>query len=358
MWCDTVVSKRLGIKYPILQGPFGNGLSSIELVAAVSNAGGLGSFGANSLSAEEITKIAGEIRLRTNKPFAINLWVAGSSEPALSKEQIDRMRLWFVPFYRELGIRPPPLPKQFAHDYHFQVEALIAAKPHVFSFALGVPSSEILSECRRRGIVTIGTASSVEEARALDERNVDAVVATGFEAGGDAGNFLHDSQDLLIGTLAFVPQVVDAVKVPVIAAGGIADERGLLAALALGAQGVQIGTAFLASNESAVPEAHRHKLLTDEARRTVLSRVLSGRLMRAIPNRLMTELASRAGNPPYPIQKWLVDTLRSAAVAQGRSDLLPLAAGQAAPLVRPRSAAALMAQLVDQTPRLLARLSR
>jgi nitronate monooxygenase len=358
MWCDTVISKRLGIAYPILQGPFGNGLSSVELVAAVSKAGGLGCFGANSLSAEQIKEIAGEIRARTDKPFAINLWVGGTSEPAPSKEQIDRMRLWFVPFYRELGMRPPPLPKRFAPDYQSQIEAVIAVKPHVFSFTFGIPSSDILRECRRRGIVTIGTASTVQEARALDDGNVDAIVATGFEAGGDSGSFLHESQDRLTGTLALVPQVVDAVKVPVIAAGGIADERGLLAALALGAQGVQIGTAFLACEESAVASVHRDKFFTDDARDTVLSRALSGRLTRAIPNRLMTELAARASSPPYPVQKWFIDTLRSAAVAQGRSDLLPLAAGQAAPLARRQSAATFMAQLAEQTPRLLARLSR
>jgi nitronate monooxygenase len=358
MWCDTVISKRLGIAYPILQGPFGNGLSTVELVAAVSNAGGLGCFGANSLSAEQIKEIAGEIRTRTRKPFAINLWVGGSSEPALSKEQIDRMRLWFLPFYRDLGMRPPPLPKRFEQDYQAQAEALIAAKPHVFSFTFGIPSSDILSECRRLGIVTIGTASTVQEARALADCKVDAIVATGFEAGGDTGSFLHDAQDCLTGTLALVPQVVDAVKVPVIAAGGIADERGLLAALALGAQAVQIGTAFLACDESAIPSVHRDRFFSDEAEMTVLSRVLSGRLMRAIPNRLMTELAARASNPPYPAQKWFIDTMRGAAIAKQRSDLMPLAAGQAAPLARRRSAAAFMAQLVEQTPRLLARLSR
>ena len=358
MWCDTVISKRLGIAYPILQGPFGNGLSSVELVAAVSNAGGLGCFGANSLSAEQIKETVGQIRARTDKPFAINLWVEGNSETPLSKEQIDRMRLWFGPFYRDLGIRPPPLPKRFALDYQSQVEALIAAKPHAFSFTFGIPSADILRECRRRGILTLGTASTVAEARALDDCNVDAVVATGLEAGGDAGSFLHESQDCLTGTLALVPQVVDAVKLPVIAAGGIADARGLLAALALGAQGVQIGTAFLACHELAAPAVHRDKFLSDDARMTVLTRVLSGRLTRAIPNRLMTELAARASDPPYPVQQWFIDTLRSAAIAQGRSDLMPLAAGQAAPLARGRSAAAFMTQLVDETPRLLARLSR
>jgi nitronate monooxygenase len=361
MWSDTQISKRLGIAYPIIQGPFGCGLSSVSLAATVSRAGGLGSYGANTLAPAQIKDIAAEIRARTDKPFALHLWVDQDqgAAPTLGKERFERMRSWFVPYYRELGIAPPAFPKQIGQDFEAQVEALLTARPHVFSFAFGIPSPEILKECRSRGIVTIGTATALDEARALEQAEVDAIVAVGFEAGGHAGAFLHASGKSLIGSLALVPQVVDAVKLPVVAAGGIADARGIVAALALGAQAVQIGTAFLACDQSGAPAEHRDKLFSDAAKDTALSRVFSGRLARGIRNRLMDEMSARVSDPlPYPLQNWFTDTFRKAAIERGRSDLMSLEAGQIAPLIRHRDAAALMAQLVRETPRILARLSR
>jgi nitronate monooxygenase len=195
---------------------------------------------------------------------------------------------------------------------------MLAARPHVFSFAFGAPSPEILRECRTRAIVTIGTATTVDEARALEAADVDAIVAMGLEAGGHAGSFLHASEKMLIGSLALLPQVVDAVKLPVIAAGGIADARGIVAALALGAQAVQIGTAFLACEQSGAPLEHRDKLFSDAAKETALSRVFSGRLARGIRNRLMDEMTARVTDPPpYPVQSWFTNTFRKAAIGGG-----------------------------------------
>jgi nitronate monooxygenase len=359
MWSDTQISKRLGIAYPIMQGPFGCGLSSARLAATISNAGGLGCYGANTLAPAQIKDIAAEIRAQTAHPFALHLWVDHGAAPTLGRDQFERMRSWFVPYYRELGIAPPAFPKQIGQDYGAQVEAMLAARPHVFSFAFGAPSPEILRECRTRAIVTIGTATTVDEARALEAADVDAIVAMGLEAGGHAGSFLHASEKMLIGSLALLPQVVDAVKLPVIAAGGIADARGIVAALALGAQAVQIGTAFLACEQSGAPLEHRDKLFSDAAKETALSRVFSGRLARGIRNRLMDEMTARVTDPPpYPVQSWFTNTFRKAAIERGRSDLILLEAGQIAPLIRHRDAAALMAELVRETPRILARLSR
>jgi nitronate monooxygenase len=240
-----------------------------------------------------------------------------------------------------------------------QLEAVLAAQPHVFSFAFGIPSPDILRQCRKRSIATIGSATSVEEARALDAAGVDAIVAVGFEAGGHAGSFLHTNERSLVGTLALLPQVVDAVRAPVIAAGGIADARGMLAALALGAQAARIGTAFLACEQSHAPTAHREELLSDAAKETALSRAISGRLARGLRNRLMDELTARVTDPaPYPIQSWFTESFRKAAIERGRSDLVGLEAGQIAPLLRHRDAAALIAEIVRETPRILARLSR
>jgi nitronate monooxygenase len=359
MWTDTEITKRLGITYPIIQGPLGGGISSPKLVAAVSNAGGLGSYGANNLTPAQIKEVAADIRAHTTKPFAINLWVDEGAPPKPSRQMLTATFAWFAPYYRELGIYEPDLPDSFGQDYRAQSEAVLAAKPRVFSFVFGIPSSEILRECRAQSILTIGTATTVDEARALDEAGVNAIVASGFEAGGHRGSFLRPPEDCLMGTLALIPQVAEVVKVPVIAAGGIADARGIVAALALGAQAAQIGTAFAACEESGAPAAHRDKLLGDGAKDTALSRVFSGRLARSVRNRFMEEMASHAVElPPYPVQSWFTGTLRKAAIEQGRSDLISLPAGQAAPLIRHRKAAALMAELVRETPRVLARLSR
>ena len=214
-----------------------------------------------------------------------------------------------------------------------QARVLLDAKVPVFSFIFGIPPREILEECRAKGIVTIGTATTPDEAAALEEAGVDAIAASGFEAGGHRGSFLRPAEDSLTGTLSLVPQVVDAVDVPVIAAGGIGDARGVIAALALGAEGVQMGTAFLACEESGASRLHREALRGRDAGHTGLTRGFTGRLARGIHNRLMEEL-NREGTEilPYPLQRALVRHLSMAAEAAGRSDLLPLWAGQSAAL--------------------------
>jgi nitronate monooxygenase len=225
---------------------------------------------------------------------------------------------------------------------------LLDAKVPVFSFIFGIPPGEILEECRAKGIVTIGTATTPDEAVALEVAGVDAIVASGFEAGGHRGSFLRPAEDSLMGTLSLVPQVVDAVDLPVIAAGGIGDARGVLAAFALGAEAVQIGTAFLACDESGASPLHREALRGTNAGHTGLTRGFTGRLARGIHNRLMAEM-NREGTPilPYPLQRALVRHLSTAAEAAGRPDLLPLWAGQSARLSRYDDASALLASLVE-----------
>jgi nitronate monooxygenase len=205
-----------------------------------------------------------------------------------------------------------------------------------------------LEECRRQGIVTIGTATTPNEAAALEEAGVDAIVASGFEAGGHRGSFLRPAEDSLTGTVSLVPQICDVVEVPVIAAGGIGDARGVVAALALGAEGVQIGTAFLACEESGASRLHRQALLEGAAGHTVLTRGFTGRLARAIHNRLLDDL-NRPGTPilPYPLQRGLVRNLSVAAEAAGRSDLMPLWAGQSASLSAFTDAGSFLGALVE-----------
>jgi len=344
---QTLVSKCIGTEYPIIQGPFGAGLSSTKLLAAVSEAGGLGSYGIYTLSAQQIAKLAVEIRSHTSKPFALNLWIPQKAVASPTQDELQRHIASFDKYFVELGISRPKAPANFAQDYDAQISAILEVRPPVFSFVFGIPEPDILRECRVRGIATIGTATTPDEAAALDAAGVDCIVASGFEAGGHRGSFLRPAEESLIGTFALVPQVVDRVKTPVIAAGGIADSRGVKAALALGAQGVQIGTAFLACEESGGSPDHRALLFDERRQQTVLTKAFTGRLARSIRNRLIDELGVRdQALLPYPMQGWLTGTLRPAAVAQGRTDLIALSSGQAAPLIRRKNAAALFAELV------------
>jgi nitronate monooxygenase len=219
----------------------------------------------------------------------------------------------------------------------------------VFSFIYGIPPQDILEECRTRGIVTIGAATTPDEAAALQEAGVDAIVASGFEAGGHRGSFLRPAEDSLTGTLSLVPQVVDIVDVPVIAAGGIGDARGVIAALVLGAEAVQMGTAFLACEDSGASRLHRQALRGKKAGRTALTKGFTGRLARGVQNRLLEEL-NQPGTAilPYPLQRRLVRSLAIPAEAAGRPDLLPLWAGQSANLSTLADALAFLSSLVEE----------
>ena len=334
-WNQNRLTAKLGIDYPIIQGPLG-GLSSQKLTAAVSNFGGLGSFGALNLSPDAIKDVIAEIRSLTSKPFAMNLWVSQEDEGARRSDEsaFNRSLAPIVQHLTELGA-PLPTYKPYSLRTRFedQARAFIDAKVPVFSFIYGIPPQEILEECRTTGIVTIGTATTPDEAAALQEAGVDAIVASGFEAGGHRGSFLRSAEDSLTGTLSLVPQVVDIVDVPVIAAGGIGDARGVIAALALDAEGVQMGTVFLSSEESGASRLHRQALRGKKAGHTALTKGFTGRLARGIHNRLLEEL-NHPGTEmlSYPLQRALVRNLAIAAEAAGRADLVPMWAGQSANL--------------------------
>src|SRR5262245_29725345 len=318
-WNRTRLAARLGIDYPVTQGPLG-GLSSQRLPAAVSNFGGLGSFGAHGLAPEEIKDVIAEIRSFTAKPFAMNLWVSMEDEGARTSDEsaFNRSLAPLAVHLDDLGA-PRPVYKPYSPTrFEDQVRVLLDAKVPIFSFIVGIPSREILEECRAKGIVTIGTATTPDEAVALNGAGVDAIVASGFEAGGHRGSFLRPAEDSLTGTLSLVPQIVDIVDAPVIAAGGIADARGVVAALALGAEAVQMGTVFLACEESGASRLHREAMLGRSAGHTALTKGFTGRLARGICNRLMEEL-NRKGTEilPYPLQRGLVRNLSIPAEAAG-----------------------------------------
>src|SRR6267154_2453380 len=333
-WNRNGLTSKLGINYPIIQGPLG-GLSSQRLTAAVSNFGGLGSFGAHGLPPEAIKDVIAEIRSLTSKPFAMNLWVSMEDAGARTSDESAFIRS-LAPLAGHLAALGAPLPAYKPYSpvrFEDQAHVLLDANVPAFSSIVGIPPREILEECRAKGIVTIGAATTPDEAAALQEAGVDAIAASGFEAGGHRGSFLRAAEDSLTGTLSLVPQVVDIVDVPVIAAGGIGDARGIIAALALGAEAVQMGTVFLACEKSGASRLHREALLGRNGGQTALTKGFTGRLARGIHNRLMEELNRKEIEIlPYPQQRGLVRNLSIAAEAAGRSDLLPMWAGQSANL--------------------------
>lgn len=352
MWKDTAITRRLQLAAPIVQGPFGSGLSAVDLVVAVSDSGGLGSFGVHHLDGAGIRQVTAEIRARTARPFALNLWMplGDSDDPRLSDARWDSACDLLRPIFTELGVPLPARPARFGPRFEEQLETVLELKPPVFSFIFGVPAPAVLERCRRAGVMTIGAATTPAEAKLLDDAGVDAIVATGFEAGGHRVSFLMEPEDCLTGTMALVPQVVDVVKAPVIAAGGMADGRGIAAALKLGASAAQIGTAFLACEESNAAPLHRDKLFSADARRTTLTRAFTGRLARSVHNGFIETMRGKeASLASYPVHAWLTSKLRPAALAAGRTDLISLWSGQGAPLLEHRRARELFTSLVTET---------
>ncbi|HTE00793.1 MAG TPA: nitronate monooxygenase [Mucilaginibacter sp.] len=352
MWYQTKASEILGIEYPILQGPFGGNLSSVGLVSTVSNAGGLGGYGAYTLSPQEIIEVDQQIKAATNKPYNINLWVSDTDavDGTASDEQFKQAQLLFKPYFDELGIDLPGKPESFKSRFENQVEAILHQRPPVFSFMFGTPSADILERCHRLGIVTIGAATTLDEAIVLESAGVDMIIASGFEAGGHRPSFLASAESSTTGTFVLLQLIKEKVKTPVIAAGGIANGKGVAAALALGADAAQIGTAFLATDESNATAIHRQMLFSEAAKYTTLSRAFTGRLGRGITSRIAKDLVyQEKGFLPFPLQTQFMSHLRKAAIEQEKWDMILFWGGQIAPVLKHTKAAELMRSILEET---------
>jgi nitronate monooxygenase len=350
-WRITPLTELLGLRIPIVQGPFG-GASSVPLAASVSNAGGLGSFGLYGYDAQRIRDTAAQLRTNTDRPFNLNLWLDHEDATSLrpTEAQFAEWLRPLVPYFTELGVPLPGMPARFLPSFQEQFDAVLEVRPAVTSFVFGIPPEDVLERCRSAGIRTVASATTVEEAVALDAAGVDAIVATGFEAGGHRVSFLRPAEESLNGLFALLPQVVDSVRVPVIAAGGIADGRGIAAALTLGASAALLGTAFLATDESVASPTHKAAIHSDDAAHTVLTRAFSGRLARGISNRMQRELDGASGGlAPFPVQNWLTARLKPVAAEHGNGELMSLWAGQAARLARSLPAPELIAALEHET---------
>src|SRR6187401_426944 len=351
---DTSVARLLGTRYPIVQAPMAGGFTTPELVAAVSNAGALGSLGAAILPPDELRDAIAAIRRLTDQPFAVNLF-APLMPPEVDTEAIAAMQAVLAPFRAELGLPEAPLPSPPPPGLvEAQLAVVAEARVPVLSFTFGTLPFDA---AREAGSVILGTATTVAEAVELERLGVDAVVAQSGEAGGHRGTFLGPFENAIVGGVALVPRIVDHVSVPVLLAGGIMDGRGIAAALALGAEGVQLGTAFLGCPEAGSTALQR-STLAGAADRTLVTRAYSGRQARLVRTRLVDAIEDAGVDPlPFPLQAMLVAELRAAALEADRQDLLFVLAGQGSAAIRELPAAELVATLVSETEGAIRRLA-
>jgi nitronate monooxygenase len=333
-WPDRRILELFGIESPIILAPMA-GPGTVELAIAVSEAGGLGSLPCALLSVSEIRTALETIRRRTSRPINLNFFC--HKPPAYDRERDIAWRALLKPYYLELGLDPDaPLAAPSRRPFDSESCAIVEElRPEVVSFHFGLPAQDLLDRVKATRARVIGSATTVREARWLEAHGCDAVIAMGLEAGGHRGNFLSDDMARQVGTFALVPQIADAIKVPVIAAGGIADARGIVAAVVLGASAVQIGTAYLFCPEARVPRQHLEALMNSVDDDTMITNVFSGRPARGIANRLMLEVGPMASSAPaFPLAGSAVGPLRAKTESAGSKDFMNLWSGQAARLAR------------------------
>jgi nitronate monooxygenase len=339
--------EKLGIEHPVIQAPMAGGPATPELVAAVSNAGGLGSLGAAYLTPAEITESIVRTRALTRKPFNVNLF-AGGYDAAARADPTPMLNL-LAKIHEELGLPPPAPPVLSPDPFPAQLEAVLEARPAVFSFTFGIPPASALERLAERDIATIGTATTAAEARLLEEAGVGAIVAQGAEAGAHRGTFAGLFEAAMVPTLLLVEEIVNTVAAPVIASGGLMDGRDIAAAMARGASAAQLGTAFLACPESGASEAYKRAILAASGDTTVVTRAFSGRPARGLANAFVARLHGKEDAIlPYPLQNALTRPMRSAAAKRGNVGFLSLWAGTGVARARALPAGELVRRLVEE----------
>lgn len=352
MWNKTSATELLKIKYPIIQGPFGGNFSSAKLVSTVSNLGGMGSFGLNSYPPDDILRIDKEIKCLTKNSYALNLWVPLKNDPiaCYKKENFEVLKKVFKPYFDTLEVVVPDVFNPATQNFELQVAAILKSKPPVASFIFGIPSKEVIVELKKRGIIIMATATSLEEALMIEEVGIDLVIASGAEAGGHLASFVKPQEESITSTRPLLHQMVNKIKTPVIAAGGISNGKDIAEILKLGASAVQIGTAFLATNESNASAIHKSKLLTSEPIKTELTKVFTGRLARSISNKLTKDFKKLEDGilAPYPIQSAFLSPLRRASLQQHSSDFVAYWSGQPSSLLKHTSAVKLFNSLIEE----------
>lgn len=339
--------RRLGIEHPVIQAPMGGGPSTPELVAAVSNAGGLGSLGAAYLTPDQITEAIRRIRALTDKPFNVNLFAGGYE----AERRVDPgpMLALLAEIHEVYGLPAPTMPVPPRHPFAEEFEVVLDARPAIFSFTFGIPDRDVMTRLRARGIATLGTATTIDEARMLAAAGVDAIVAQGAEAGAHRGTFAGSFEAAMVPTMELVRGILGAVSVPVIASGGIMDGRGIAAAMACGASGAQLGTAFLTCPESGATEPHKQAILAAREDTTVITRAFSGRPARALTNTFIARLEGKENTIlPFPLQNALTRAMRTAAAQRGDVGFISLWAGRGVAQARVMPAGELVGRLVEE----------
>ena len=357
MWADRRLLDLFKIEHPIILAPMAGAVDYV-LAAEVAEAGGLGSLPCAMLTADLLREHYANFRARSKKPVNVNFFCHTPPVPNNAREHAWRERL--KPYYQELGIDPgAPVPSSNRAPFDAAFcEVIEEIKPEVVSFHFGLPESALLKRVKAAGCVVISSATTTAEARWLEEHGADAVIAQGYEAGGHRGMFLTEDLASQVGTFALVPQVVDAVKVPVIAAGAIGDARGTAAAFALGASAVQVGTTYMFCPESKILPPHRAVLKAGRDDGTVVTNLMTGRPARGYINRVMRELGPiNSIAPEFPLAGGALAPLHAKAQAQGSGDFSSLWSGQAASLGQEMPAREVTAKLVAETQQLLKRMA-
>lgn len=332
---------------PIIQGPMAGGANTPAMVAAVSNAGGLGSFGASMLSLDTIRAQVAETRRLTSRPFMLNFFVQGVPSP--SRQEVERAVGLLRPVWSSLGWPELPMPAKWCEDFAAQFELLLELKPAVASFTFDILSAAQVKRLHDAGIFVIGTVTTVEEALAWQAAGADAIVASGVESGGHRGTFIGEQSAATLGAIPLLAAVLQAVRIPVISAGNIMTGADIRERLALGAAAVQMGTAFMVTEESGLPAVYKERLLAAQDNPTRLTRAFSGRLARGIENRFMQQMAAvEAEVPAYPVQNALTGSIRAEAAKRGDPELLSLWAGTGVARTRAMPAAKLMETLIAE----------
>lgn len=344
MWPNTKITELLKISLPLIQAPMAGAAATPELVAAVSNANGLGSLGAGYMTAEEIRKTIKQIRALTHKPFAVNLFIPEKHHA--TAEEIEQARRAAQASCQELNFKIATIKPPYAPSFEDQLHTILEQKVPIFSFTFGIPAQHWIDEFKKHGITLIGTATTLEEGLLLEQRGMDAIVAQGSEAGGHRGTFLCEAKDALTDVLSLTSLLVDHIKIPVIAAGGIMDANGIVDSLKSGATAVQMGTAFLCCSESSIHPLYKKLLLNSTADITTLTRAFSGKLARGIMNKFILRMQKYENDIlDYPIQNSLTSEMRKEARKQNNTDFMAMWAGRAAYLCKAIPAAQLIQEL-------------
>jgi nitronate monooxygenase len=346
------ITKLLKIDYPIIQAPMAGGVTTSQLVAEVSNAGGLGMIGAGYMNPAQVRDQIKEIKQVTFNNFGVNLFVPNGFNS--TDEEIKSAEQLLKPIKEHLNILADdtpeiPNPNNLIEAFNKQIKVILEEAVPVVSFTFGIPPKGVIEELKQRNVILIGTATTVEEAIENEKRGMDIVVVQGSEAGGHRGNFIQGYQESMVGLMSLIPQVVDNVKIPVIAAGGIMDGRGLMASICLGAKAVQMGTAFLTCIESGAHIVHKEAILHSTEDQIVLTKAFSGKWARGINNKYIEDMQKHENSlPAFPIQNTLTQSIRKASASQNNPDYMSLWSGQSPRLAKTQTAAELMKNMMDE----------